>query len=152
MINYGCLMGPTIALGSPVLPVSLPLYLGFAGWTVVYDTLYAHQDREDDERIGLGSTAVAYGREGTRIRLLGGAGAFGAGLMGAGLGAGMEGTGMAIWAMGTAVATGWTAGIVAKADLDDGGKIGEAFEEFGKIGAVVVAASAAAAGATMAGI
>jgi 4-hydroxybenzoate polyprenyltransferase len=30
-------------------------------WTVVYDTLYAHQDKKDDARLGLRSTALTFG-------------------------------------------------------------------------------------------
>lgn len=40
------------------LTPALPLYLGAAGWTVVYDTLYAHQDASDDAKLGLRSTAL----------------------------------------------------------------------------------------------
>jgi 4-hydroxybenzoate polyprenyltransferase len=31
-------------------------------WTIGYDTIYAHQDREDDDLIGLKSTALRFGR------------------------------------------------------------------------------------------
>ena len=31
-------------------------------WTVIYDTIYASQDREDDVKIGLKSTAVLFGQ------------------------------------------------------------------------------------------
>ena len=38
------------------------LYAGAVAWTVGYDTIYAHQDREDDDLIGLKSTALRFGR------------------------------------------------------------------------------------------
>jgi len=43
------------------LSVVIPLYVGGVAWTVIYDTLYAHQDKEDDEKIGLKSTALYFG-------------------------------------------------------------------------------------------
>ena len=38
------------------------LYAGAVAWTIGYDTIYAHQDREDDDLIGLKSTALKFGR------------------------------------------------------------------------------------------
>lgn len=40
---------------------SLALYMGAACWTMVYDTLYAHQDKVDDAKLGLKSTALWMG-------------------------------------------------------------------------------------------
>ena len=37
------------------------LYLGGIAWTLGYDTIYAHQDKEDDVRIGVKSSALALG-------------------------------------------------------------------------------------------
>jgi 4-hydroxybenzoate polyprenyltransferase len=39
----------------------LPLYAGCVAWTMVYDTVYAHQDAADDAKLLLNSTAVAWG-------------------------------------------------------------------------------------------
>jgi 4-hydroxybenzoate polyprenyltransferase len=36
------------------------LYAGAVAWTIGYDTIYAHQDREDDDLIGLKSTALKF--------------------------------------------------------------------------------------------
>ena len=38
--------------------VCLPFYAGGILWTVIYDTIYAFQDREFDKRLGLRSTAI----------------------------------------------------------------------------------------------
>ena len=38
------------------------LYAGAIAWTIGYDTIYAHQDREDDALLGLKSTALKFGR------------------------------------------------------------------------------------------
>lgn len=43
------------------LPQLLPLYIAGITWTLVYDTVYAHQDTVDDAAIGLRSTALTFG-------------------------------------------------------------------------------------------
>ena len=87
-INWGALVGWAAAKGSLAPTVVLPLYLSGAAWTVVYDTIYAHQDKKDDVAAGVRSTALHFGED-TKERL----GAFGglavAGLVGAGAGAGV---------------------------------------------------------------
>jgi 4-hydroxybenzoate polyprenyltransferase len=54
--NWGALLGWAAHSGGLSLP---PVYLYLAGiaWTLHYDTIYAHQDREDDALIGVRSTA-----------------------------------------------------------------------------------------------
>lgn len=37
------------------------LYVGGVCWTLAYDTIYAHQDKEDDALIGVKSTALKFG-------------------------------------------------------------------------------------------
>ena len=39
----------------------LLLYAGGIAWTLAYDTIYAHQDKEDDALIGVKSTALKFG-------------------------------------------------------------------------------------------
>jgi 4-hydroxybenzoate polyprenyltransferase len=58
--NWGALIGWTAVTGSPAAPAVL-LYLGGVFWTLGYDTIYAHQDKEDDVRIGVKSSALALG-------------------------------------------------------------------------------------------
>jgi 4-hydroxybenzoate polyprenyltransferase len=41
-------------------PPALLLYAGAIAWVIHYDTIYAHQDREDDSLIGLKSTAILF--------------------------------------------------------------------------------------------
>jgi 4-hydroxybenzoate polyprenyltransferase len=60
-MNYGILMGWSAVHGTLDIASVLPLYLGSVGWTVVYDTLYAHQDKEDDAKLGLKSAALLMG-------------------------------------------------------------------------------------------
>ncbi|KAG7383533.1 Para-hydroxybenzoate--polyprenyltransferase, mitochondrial precursor (PHB:polyprenyltransferase) [Phytophthora pseudosyringae] len=59
--NYGALLGWAAVHGSCEWPVVLPLYAGGVAWTLVYDTLYAHQDKKDDIQIGVRSTALLFG-------------------------------------------------------------------------------------------
>ena len=40
-----------------------PLYLSGVTWTLVYDTIYANQDKEDDAKLGLKSTALTFGSD-----------------------------------------------------------------------------------------
>ncbi|MFA5899825.1 MAG: 4-hydroxybenzoate octaprenyltransferase [Hyphomicrobium sp.] len=58
--NWGALVGWTAVMGSVGLPALL-LYAGSVLWTIGYDTIYAHQDREDDLSLGLRSTAIRFG-------------------------------------------------------------------------------------------
>ena len=39
------------------------MYLAGITWTLFYDTIYAHQDKEDDALIGVKSTARLFGRK-----------------------------------------------------------------------------------------
>jgi 4-hydroxybenzoate polyprenyltransferase len=58
--NWGALMGWAAVLGRLDL-APLILYAGAVCWTIGYDTIYAHQDREDDGVLGLKSTALRFG-------------------------------------------------------------------------------------------
>lgn len=58
--NWGALMGWAAARGALDLPALL-LYAAGILWTLGYDTIYAHQDKEDDARIGVKSTALRFG-------------------------------------------------------------------------------------------
>ncbi len=54
--NWGALLAWTAHTGQLGLPAVL-LYLAGMAWTLFYDTIYAHQDKEDDALIGVKSTA-----------------------------------------------------------------------------------------------
>jgi len=58
--SWGALMGWAAAFGRLDLPAYL-LYAGAICWVIGYDTIYAHQDREDDALIGVKSTARLFG-------------------------------------------------------------------------------------------
>ncbi|QCI65757.1 4-hydroxybenzoate octaprenyltransferase [Phreatobacter stygius] len=58
--SWGALMGWAAAFdrldAAPIL-----LYAGSILWVIGYDTIYAHQDREDDAIVGVRSTALLFG-------------------------------------------------------------------------------------------
>ncbi len=58
--SWGAPMGWAGAFGRLDLPPLL-LYAGAISWVIGYDTIYAHQDREDDALIGIKSTALLFG-------------------------------------------------------------------------------------------
>lgn len=59
--NWGILVGFVEVAGSLSLAHVLPLYVGGVFWTLVYDTIYGYQDREDDAKLGLKSTSLLFG-------------------------------------------------------------------------------------------
>ena len=58
--SWGALMGWPAAFGR-LDGAALALYAGSIAWVIGYDTIYAHQDREDDLLIGIKSTALLFG-------------------------------------------------------------------------------------------
>jgi 4-hydroxybenzoate polyprenyltransferase len=54
--NWGALLGWSAVTGDLALAPVL-LFMGCVFWTLGYDTIYAHQDKEDDALIGVRSTA-----------------------------------------------------------------------------------------------
>jgi 4-hydroxybenzoate polyprenyltransferase len=65
--SWGALMGWAAVFGS-VSFASVMLYLAAICWTIGYDTIYAHQDKEDDAIVGVRSTARLFG-DSTKIWL-----------------------------------------------------------------------------------
>ncbi|KAF9595387.1 hypothetical protein IFM89_000305 [Coptis chinensis] len=59
--NWGALLGWAAVRGSLDPAIVLPLYCSGVFWTLVYDTIYAHQDKEDDLKVGVKSTALRFG-------------------------------------------------------------------------------------------
>src|ERR1700678_1294034 len=79
--SWGALMGFAVMLGR-IDASALLLYAGSIAWVIGYDTIYAHQDAEDDALIGIKSTALLFGARtrpalmafyGTAVVLIGGA-------------------------------------------------------------------------------
>jgi 4-hydroxybenzoate polyprenyltransferase len=58
--SWGALMGFAVQFGR-IDAAALFLYAGSIAWVIGYDTIYAHQDIEDDALIGIKSTALLFG-------------------------------------------------------------------------------------------
>jgi 4-hydroxybenzoate polyprenyltransferase len=58
--SWGALMG-WAAVFARLDPPALVLYAGTIPWVIGYDTIYAHQDRDDDAIVGVRSTALLFG-------------------------------------------------------------------------------------------
>lgn len=58
--NFGIMIGFAAAAASQSVnwSVCAPFYVGGIIWTLIYDTIYAFQDREFDKRLNLRSTAI----------------------------------------------------------------------------------------------
>lgn len=78
--NWGALLGWSAVKGSCDWSVCLPLYFSGVMWTLVYDTIYAHQDKADDVLVGVKSTALRFGEQ-TKLWLSGFTGAMLGGLV-----------------------------------------------------------------------
>lgn len=115
--NWGAGLGWAAVHGS-LHPAMLPLYAGGIAWTIVYDTIYAHQDKADDSKLGLKSTALLFG-EHSKAVLTGFACAAGAGWAASGA---MLPAGMAMSPVYMAAVAGCTGHLlwqVHTADWDD---------------------------------
>lgn len=66
--NWGALLGYSAIKGYVDVGVCLPLYVAGICWTIIYDTIYAHQDRKDDLLLGIKSTAIKFDKD-TKIWL-----------------------------------------------------------------------------------
>ena len=60
--NWGAILGWTAVTEDIGIPALL-LYVGGICWTLGYDTIYAHQDKEDDLHVGVKSTALLLGEK-----------------------------------------------------------------------------------------
>ncbi|MDQ0316728.1 4-hydroxybenzoate octaprenyltransferase [Amorphus orientalis] len=58
--SWGAFLGWTSVFGALAWPALL-IYAGSILWTIFYDTIYAHQDKEDDVLVGIKSTALLFG-------------------------------------------------------------------------------------------
>ncbi|XP_065576554.1 4-hydroxybenzoate polyprenyltransferase, mitochondrial-like isoform X1 [Artemia franciscana] len=62
-LNWGALMGWSALHGTTDWYSVLPLYAAGVCWTMIYDTIYAHQDKYDDAVVGVKSTALRFGAD-----------------------------------------------------------------------------------------
>ena len=62
-MNWGAWMGWAATYGNMEYSILPFLYGSGVTWTLVYDTIYAHQDKQEDANLGLNSTALAFGKD-----------------------------------------------------------------------------------------
>lgn len=62
IFNWGVLMGYA-SIKNTLDPEIFFLYAACIFWTIGYDTIYAHQDKKTDVKIGIKSTAVLFGKK-----------------------------------------------------------------------------------------
>lgn len=138
--NWGALLGWSAVQGAAAWPVVLPLYAAGVAWTLVYDTLYAHQDKDDDAALGLKSTALYFGNDRTVPALTALSVVSGSLLAVSGAAAGMA------WPYyaGVAAATGHMLWQVRSADLSDRLNLTARFVSNKWVGAFVFAGAVAA--------
>ena len=125
-------LGALASMGG--LAVVLPLYAGSVCWTLVYDTLYAHQDKHDDQAVGLKSTALTFG-DNTKAWLAVFSGGAVLGWTAAGTAVGLA------WPFyaGMAVCGGHLAWQVTSADLEDRQNLNKRFVSNSTLGGLVFA-------------
>jgi 4-hydroxybenzoate polyprenyltransferase len=111
--SWGALMGWAAAFGRldarPLL-----LYAGSIAWVIGYDTIYAHQDREDDALIGIKSTALLFGERTKPMLAL----FYGLAVVLIGLAGALAGAGAIYW-LGLAAFAAHLARQIARLDIAD---------------------------------
>jgi 4-hydroxybenzoate polyprenyltransferase len=115
--------------GAVYWPVAGTLYAGGVIWTLVYDSIYAHQDKMDDVRVGIHSTALLFS-EHTRSILT----AFSASSVGCIALAGYLNAHGTPFFLGTALAAAQLARVVHRTDFDDRTSCGRGFVACGWAG------------------
>lgn len=135
--NWGALIGWSAVRGDLGWPAIL-LYAAGIAWTLGYDTIYAHQDKEDDAVVGVKSTALRLGEKtrpflwlvyGLMVLLIGAAGW-------------MVGLAWPFW-IGLAFAALHLGHQAAASDFDDGADCLAKFKSNARLGAIVFIAIAA---------
>jgi len=133
--NWGAFMGWAATHGSLDANVVGPLYVSGIAWTLVYDTLYAHQDKKDDAKLGLKSTALHFGEEYTKPILYGFSTISWLGWNMAGLAS--VGTAHPLFLMGTTTAWSHLLWQIHTADLNDSQNLATRFKSNNTVGAIV---------------
>ncbi len=131
--NWGALVG-WVAVRDTLSPEPLVLYAAAIAWTIAYDTIYAHQDKVDDERIGVKSTALAFAESTKPLTGL----FYGVFVAGVALAGHLTGTGWLFLAV-LAIAAADLARQVITVDLDDPDSCRRAFSTNNRIGLLIFA-------------
>ncbi|CAN7194400.1 4-hydroxybenzoate octaprenyltransferase [Rhizobium rhizogenes] len=131
--SWGALMGWAGLFGGLSL-APIMLYAAAILWTIGYDTIYAHQDKEDDELIGVRSTARLFG-DNTRLWLIG---LYGATLVLMLLSFALAGAGWLSY-LGLLVAGGMFAYQIVVLDINDGEQCLALFQSNNRVGLIIFA-------------
>jgi 4-hydroxybenzoate polyprenyltransferase len=131
--SWGALMGWAGVYGTLSFAAVL-LYIASILWTIGYDTIYAHQDKEDDELIGVRSTARLFG-DNTRLWLIG---LYGAALVLMFIAFALADAGGLSY-IGLLVAGGIFAYQIARLDINDPEQCLALFKSNGNVGAIIFA-------------
>jgi len=134
--NWGALMGWAAVEGA-LAAAPLVLYAGCFAWTLGYDTIYAHQDRDDDVVVGVKSSALKLGAR-TKPWLVAFYAVFLAGLAGAGALAGLS----ALFYATLLPVAGHLTWQVTRLDIDNPARCLALFRANGQLGWLVLAAFA----------
>ena len=129
--SWGALMGWAATFGS-LSAAPLWLYAGAVLWTIGYDTLYAHQDKEDDALVGVRSTARLFG-ENTKPWLTG---IYALAALFVGIAAWLADCPWPVF-VGLAIAAGMLARQIIIADIDDADQCLALFKSNHKVGWMV---------------
>jgi 4-hydroxybenzoate polyprenyltransferase len=132
--NWGALMGYA-AVRDALAPAPVLLYLGAIAWTIGYDTIYAHQDKDDDALIGVKSTALRFGAA-THKWMWGFYGAMAAALLVAGAAAGLG----SVYYAGVFFAGAHLVSQILRLDIDDPAKCLALFRSNRDFGLIVFVA------------
>ena len=129
--SWGALMG-WAAEFSNVSAASVALYIAAIAWTIGYDTIYAHQDKEDDALIGVRSTARLFGDRTAQWLI----GLYGLTVVLIAVSFWLAGVGLVAW-LGLAVAALMLAWQIATLDIDDPEQCLALFKFNGVVGLIV---------------
>ncbi len=132
--SWGALMGWAAAFGR-LDWAAVSLYAAAVLWTVGYDTIYAHQDKEDDAVVGLKSTALRFGASTKPWLTL----FYGAAILLIGVSGWLAGAG-AVFMAGLSFAAAQAAWQIATLDIDDADNCLTRFRSNHAFGALVFAA------------
>jgi len=137
--SWGALMGWAAVFGrldlAPVL-----LYVACMAWTIGYDTIYAHQDKEDDALIGLKSTALKFGERTKPWMVL----FYGVAIAGIGAAGWLAGAGP-VFLFGLALGAAHLGWQIATLDVNDGDNCLKRFRSNRDFGAIIFIALVAEA-------
>ena len=132
--NWGALLGwAAVTGGLHAAPVVL--YVAGIAWTLGYDTIYAHQDKEDDALIGLKSTALKFGDRTTKWMTI----FYKVAITGIGLAGWLAGAGI-VFFIGVIAAAAHAAWQIVTLDIDDPERCLKLFRSNRDFGLIVFAA------------